>query len=141
MKKWYGSAGICINEHGQLLMVLQGTPEEEKTWSVPSGSKNQNETFEACCTREVFEETGYEVEVIERLKLKETVYDDWQIEAHVHYYLVKITGGKKQIQDPDNLIYEIAWKSVDDLKTLKLTYPEDREFLIDVLSESAHQDA
>ncbi len=30
MNKWTGSAGICINEEGKLLMVLQGAPDEEK---------------------------------------------------------------------------------------------------------------
>lgn len=40
----------------------------------------------------------------------------------------------KKIQDPDNLIYDIAWKSLDELKTLDLGFPEDREFLIDYLN-------
>ena len=30
MQQWFGSSGVCINEHGQLLMVLQGKPEEKK---------------------------------------------------------------------------------------------------------------
>jgi ADP-ribose pyrophosphatase YjhB (NUDIX family) len=51
VEKWVGSSGICINENGQLLMVLQGKPEEKKTWSVPSGGKETNESFEECCER------------------------------------------------------------------------------------------
>lgn len=30
MNKWSGSSAVCINEKGQVLMVLQGTPEEIK---------------------------------------------------------------------------------------------------------------
>jgi hypothetical protein len=30
MQKWFGSSGVCINENGELLMVLQGKPEEDK---------------------------------------------------------------------------------------------------------------
>ena len=37
MQKWFGAAGICINSNGQILMVLQGKPEEKKLWTVPSG--------------------------------------------------------------------------------------------------------
>lgn len=37
MQKWFGSSGVCINENPELLMVLQGKPEEEKMWTVPSG--------------------------------------------------------------------------------------------------------
>ncbi|CEG26249.1 MutT/nudix family protein [Bacillus sp. B-jedd] len=70
MQNWFGAAGVCINEEGQLLMVLQGTPEEEKTWSIPSGTKEENETFEECCIREVEEETGYKVEIIQKLQVK-----------------------------------------------------------------------
>jgi len=52
MEKWFGSSGVCINDNNELLMVLQGKPEEEKTWTVPSGGLENNETYEACCLRE-----------------------------------------------------------------------------------------
>ncbi|CEG26250.1 MutT/nudix family protein [Bacillus sp. B-jedd] len=38
------------------------------------------------------------------------------------------------IQDPDNLIYEIAWKSVDEIRNLELSFPEDRDFLIEAIT-------
>ncbi|MNI15412.1 hypothetical protein D3C73_687090 [compost metagenome] len=41
MNRWVGAAAICVNSDRQLLMVLQGKPEEEKRWSVPSGGKNK----------------------------------------------------------------------------------------------------
>ena len=34
MTHWVGATGVCINSDGQVLMVLQGKPEEEKYWSV-----------------------------------------------------------------------------------------------------------
>ncbi|WP_368901801.1 NUDIX hydrolase [Oceanobacillus oncorhynchi] len=129
--KWFGSAGVCINENGELLMVLQGKPEEEKTWSVPSGGQERNETFEECCIREIKEETGYIVEVIDELKVKKGIYEKINISFEVHYFFVKIVGGKRKIQDPDHLIYDIAWKNIDELQELRLTFPEDRNFLLD----------
>lgn len=130
MEKWSGAAGICVNEQGHLLMVLQGTPEEEKTWSIPSGGKEDGETFEVCCVREIKEETGYLTKVIEKVQVKKRTYDDVQVEAEVHYFEVAIIGGEMQIQDPDQLIYDIAWKTADELKSLPLTFPEDRAFLL-----------
>lgn len=56
--------GVCINESGQLLMVLQGKPEKKKMWSIPSGGKEQRETLEECCIREIKEKTGYTVEIL-----------------------------------------------------------------------------
>ena len=134
MRKWFGASGICMNENGQLLMVLQGMPGERKTWSIPSGGKEHGETFEMCCRREIEEETGYRAEIIEEIKVKRVTYEHLNIAAEVHYFLVKIVGGKRNFQDPDNLIYDIAWKTVDEIKSIELTYPEDRDFLINYMT-------
>ena len=130
MEKWFGAAGICINDNAELLMVLQGKPEEVKTWSIPSGGLEQGESFAQCCIREIEEETGYLVEILEELNVKEGTYNDLGISFEVHYFLVTIIGGQRNIQDPDKLIYEIAWKTEEELEQLELTYPEDRSILI-----------
>lgn len=139
MQKWFGAAGVCVNEEGQLLMVLQGTPEEEKTWSIPSGTKEENETFEQCCIREVEEETGYGVNILRKLQVKRGIIEELKTTLEVHYFLVVIVGGDEMIQDPDNLIYEIAWKSADEIRNLELSFPEDRDFLIgNITSQNQH---
>ncbi|WP_085524039.1 NUDIX hydrolase [Tuberibacillus sp. Marseille-P3662] len=130
MKKWLGSSGVCVNENDELLMVLQGKPDEIKTWSIPSGGQENNETFAECCIREIEEETGYVVEIVDEIKVKSGNYEELNISFEVHYFLVNIVDGERNIQDPDNLIYDIAWKSAEELKNLDLTYPEDKEFLI-----------
>ncbi|ADC52281.1 MutT/nudix family protein (plasmid) [Alkalihalophilus pseudofirmus OF4] len=135
MRKWFGSSGVCINENGQLLMVFQGKPEEKKTWSIPSGGKELDETFEECCIREIEEETGYSGEIIERIKIKRMSYEHLNVTVEAHYFLVRIVGGRKNFQDPDNLIYDIAWKTSDEIKNLELTFPEDREFLINYITK------
>lgn len=63
MNRWVGAAALCVNSDRQLLMVLQGKPEEEKRWSVPSGGKEEDETLEDYCIREVYEETGYRCKI------------------------------------------------------------------------------
>ncbi|NHM30959.1 NUDIX hydrolase [Neobacillus terrae] len=135
MKNWYGAAGVCINEEGKLLMVLQGQPHEKKTWSIPSRSKEKNERFKECCIREVEEETGYIVEVADEIKIKHGHYEDMNITFEVHYFAVKAIGGERVFQDPDQLIYDIAWKTQEELRTLDLSFPEDREFLISYMEE------
>ncbi|MET3698862.1 ADP-ribose pyrophosphatase YjhB (NUDIX family) [Bacillus oleivorans] len=127
MKLWQGAAGLCVNNENKILMVLQGRPDEEKTWSIPSGQKNQNETFEECCAREMFEETGYQVEVMEEFFVKKGENSEWIFE--VRYFYTKWIGGERKFQDPDQLIYDIAWKSADEIENLELTYPEDRDLL------------
>lgn len=126
MKKWFGAAGICVKEQ-KILMVLQGTRDEPKRWSVPSGGLLKGESFEECCIREVREETGYEIKIIRPLFKKETEYGE------VQYFDIAIIGGSAEIKDPDNLIFDIAWKSIEEISSLELTYPDDRESLIQAL--------
>ncbi|MEY8350569.1 NUDIX hydrolase [Bacillus cereus] len=127
MKRWIGSAAICLNEKNEILMVLQGKKKEAKRWSVPSGGQEEGETLEECCVREVWEETGYRVEIID--KIYEKIGVTYGIPVCVHYYLVEQTGGDRNIQDPDGLIYEIDWKRIDEVRKLSLAFPEDYDLL------------
>ncbi|WP_442600669.1 NUDIX hydrolase [Paenibacillus sp. KN14-4R] len=125
-EQWTGAAAICVNTNNEILMVLQGQAHEEKKWSVPSGGKHAYESYEECCKREVFEETGYVIELKEMLFVKNQI---------VHYFLAEVTGGAPSIQDPDELIYEIAWKSAEQIESLELSFEEDRELLIQFLRD------
>lgn len=135
MHEWHGATGICVNDHNELLMVLQGTPDETKTWSVPSGGLEEGETIPECCLREIEEETGYNAEIVETIKVKNRKYEKLNIWFVVHYFKVTIIRGERTIQDPDRLIHKIEWKSVEQIDKLKLTYPEDREFLMNYIKE------
>ncbi|WP_346655595.1 NUDIX hydrolase [Lysinibacillus sphaericus] len=97
MVKWQGAAGICLNEDNHLLMVLQGTKQEA------------TENFERCCIREVYEETGYVVDIVGEVLHKNNNA------VEVRYFETTITGGQMMIHDPDELIYEIAWKSKEEI--------------------------
>ena len=138
MELWEGSAAVCINENGEILMVKQGKEHEEKRWAVPAGGKEINETFEECCLREVFEETGYEVKITRELFMK--TGKSFGIEVNVQYFEVIIIGGEPQIQDPDGLIHEIAWKKVSEMKEEDFGFPEDREFLLRFAAEKHLQE-
>ncbi|WP_409369017.1 NUDIX hydrolase [Lysinibacillus sp. 38-6] len=137
MEKWFGSSAVCINDNNEVLMVLQGKPEEEKTWTVPSGGLENNETYEACCLREFEEETGFVGEIVGEITKKQGNARTYDIAIEVHYFLVKIIGGERVIQDPDNLIYNIAWKTLEDLKILDLSFPEDRALLMHYIENRA----
>jgi ADP-ribose pyrophosphatase YjhB (NUDIX family) len=131
MKRWIGAAAFCVNEHGKVLMVLQGKPEEKKVWALPSGGIEPGETLEMCCIREVREETGYDVEIVKKLHVK--VGQSYGYDVEVHYFECKVVGGSPCIQDPDGLIHDIAWKTFSDIMSLDLSFPEDKAFILDRL--------
>ncbi|ALL20049.1 NUDIX hydrolase [Bacillus tropicus] len=135
MERWIGCAAVCVNERNEVLMVLQGQKGEEKRWSVPSGGLEKGETLEECCIREVWEETGYNVEVVSKIYEKEGI--TYGVPVYVHYYIVKKIGGSMKIQDPDELIHEIAWKRIDEMKKLTLSFPEDYEILNKYINKKA----
>ncbi|WP_261305289.1 NUDIX hydrolase [Paenibacillus andongensis] len=135
MNRWVGAAALCVNSDRQLLMVLQGKPEEEKRWSVPSGGKDEDETLEDCCIREVYEETGYRCKINREIKGKAGAFGP--VEFHVTYFEVEILGGQSTIHDPDGLIYEIAWKTSEQLNDLHFSFPEDKEFLLQYIEQRA----
>ena len=55
----------------------------------------------------------------------------------IHYYVVKKIGGNMKIQDPDELIHEIDWKGIDEVKELSLSFPEDYEVLNKYINKKA----
>ncbi len=78
-------------------------PEGEKRWPIPSGGMEEGETFEQCCSREVWEETGYKVSVLEQIHEKSG--ESYGIAYTVRYFTCEVIGGAPKIQDPDGLIY------------------------------------
>ncbi|QBP39927.1 NUDIX hydrolase [Paenisporosarcina antarctica] len=137
MFKWKGASGVCINEDNQVLVVLQAAHDEEPKWTVPSGGLEDNETFEQCCVREFREETGLKVKVVSKLKDKNGTNEEYKITYELQYFQVKVVSGDLIVQDPDEFILDIAWKSVEELDQLKMSYPEDVEFLKELLENQA----
>lgn len=133
MFHWKGAAGVCINEENQVLFVLQASEEDVAKWSVPSGGLEGTESFEDCCVREFEEETGLKVEVTSTLHTKSGVNKQYGISYELHYFRVKVLSGELILQDPDESVLAIEWKSMKDLQQGNMSYPEDLEFLLDLM--------
>ena len=139
MFSWKGAAGICINEQKEVLMVLQAAPGEEKKWTVPSGTLEEDETIEECCIREFVEETGFVVKTLDKIHNKNGVISEHGISYSVEYFLVEIISGEITMQDPDEFIHDIAWKSLEEIQTLDLAYPEDIHIIEKVIKNAMEE--
>ena len=50
----------------------------------------ENESFDACCIRELAEETGYKIEPIQEFLQMNEYYEDWLFITH--YFVCKVVG-------------------------------------------------
>lgn len=113
--------GILI-ENEKLLMVKHQMGNGKILWSVPGGGMNFGSSAKENLTREFLEETNLEIEVGRYLFVHE--YLNPPLHAMEHFFEVKrINGSVKLGKDPElshtyQILLEIAWKSLDEIKSI-----------------------
>jgi len=104
------SAGGVITraQQGTFEVVLVGRARPER-WSIPKGTPEPEETLEQTAMREVREETGLSVEILERLGDITYWFSVRGVRHHktVHFYLLEATGGSMDQHDWENDY--VAW--------------------------------
>jgi len=81
-------------------------------WCVPKGHPEGEETLEQAAVREVYEETGLEVEILQPLGQIQYEFSAGPklIAKTVHHYLFRQTGGDLTVEgDPDQEAVEARW--------------------------------
>ncbi len=131
---WRGSAAICVDA-GRVLLVHGGDPGDDKRWGLPGGALAEGmpqESFEACCRREVLEETGCAVTVGRLVRVK-THSPLLPSAFQCRIFEVRLLGGVPQPQDPDGDVDAAAWFTRDELARLDFHFPEDRALILEHL--------
>ena len=79
------------------------------TWSLPKGTPERAETTEQTALREVHEETGLEMRIVDTVGDIHYRFtrDGIRIDKTVHYFLMEPTGG--DIADHDHEFEEVRW--------------------------------
>jgi 8-oxo-dGTP diphosphatase len=70
-----GVGGVVIAD-GQTLLIRRGSEPLRGEWSIPGGSLELGETLEEGVARELLEETGLEVRVLELIEVFDRIYRD-----------------------------------------------------------------
>lgn len=119
----FSSGGVIYHE-GKVLTLYHRV---KKTIEFPKGGIEPGETKEEACLREVYEETGYKTQIIQRLKPSTFEFDHGDDKKHykktVYNYLLEIIDLNKE-PTPQRLPteqYDNLWLTTDDALT-KLTY-------------------
>ena len=82
------AAAVIFNNDNEILLV-KSTYQRFHPWGLPGGSLDYGESAEEATLREVWEETGFQVQ-IERLLVVKT----WRPDRVGMYYLCRIVGGE-----------------------------------------------
>lgn len=98
------------------------------TWSLPKGTPDDGETPEQTALREVREETGLLVSILDEVGDIHYRFarDGRRIDKTVRYYLMEATGG--DLADHDHEFEEVRWVGLGEAEAL-LSFPTERKIL------------
>ena len=101
--------GAIVVDRGRVLLVRRGTEPLRGQWSLPGGLVEVGEALTAALVREVNEETGLDVKVVELIELLDRIHrEDGRVRFHyvIADYLCKVVGGSlRAASDAD----EVRW--------------------------------
>jgi 8-oxo-dGTP diphosphatase len=116
-----GVGALVINEDA-VLLVRRGNPPLKGTWSLPGGRCRDDERTSEAVRREVREECGIEIDVLDFLKLFEYIEQDDIGKVKYHYVVFDFkalykSGTLKHSTDAS----DARWVRIDELDKYKLT--------------------
>ena len=117
-----GCSAVIFDEKREKVLLTERA--DNKQWCLPSGGVDAGETVEETCIREVYEETGLNVRVIELVGVysdpnRVVEYPDGN-KAHVIAlsFTAEIIGGKLGLSDETTDFGYFAIKEMDELDML-----------------------
>jgi len=129
----FAAGGIVLSEDKILLVKNKKgdtSTNSEPWWGYPKGHLEEGEKPSEAAVREVFEETGFEVEIVNNKPVAESRYEIEQsgeiLQKTVWFYEMEVVTPFKK--EPDDEIDEIALVGFESALDL-LTHDEDRKIL------------
>lgn len=116
-----GVGGVVVDD-GRALLIKRAHPPLQGEWSIPGGTLEVGETLLEAVGRELEEETGIEVRVVELIEVFERVFRDDAGRVKYHFvildYLCEALDGEARAGSD---VTDVAWASERDLGRFSLT--------------------
>ncbi len=126
---WVGGARVVVlNDQNEVLMVRH-RQDDKNIWLVPGGNVDKDENSLEAAVREVKEETGIDVEIIQLIWHVEEVSAE-RGQRFVNFFLGKSIGGELHLgNDPERgenqqVMEEVLFVSRERIQDLDVLYPE-----------------
>lgn len=104
-----GCGGIIIKEKSVLLIRRMNSRTVNNLWANPGGKVEDGESLEDTCIRELSEELGIDVEIIQRLSDYED-YRNNELFGRYTGFLVRIAKGEPYRKEPDKIAEVRYWQ-------------------------------
>lgn len=129
------AGGVVVRaeaDRPSLVVGMRRRGRDGATWTLPKGTPDPGETIEQTALREVGEETGLEVRIVEPVGSIEYdfVQDRRRIHKTVHYFLMEPVGGDLARHDLE--FEQVRWVGFDEAPAL-LTFQTERDLVTTVL--------
>lgn len=116
-----GVGGVVISD-GRVLLIKRGHPPLEGQWSIPGGTLEVGETLTDGVQRELAEETGVEVRVLDLIEVFERILRDQQGAIQYHFvildYLCEVVSAEARAGSD---VKDVAWATEKQLVEYSLT--------------------
>lgn len=124
---------VVIREDGKYLLVQEKQPKVYGLWNIPAGHVDKGEAIEAAAIREVKEESGYDVELGDKIGIyQETVESPVR-----HAFRATVIGGALKIQPEE--ILDANWFSYDEITAMKDEAKLRVEWIYDAITQVERQ--
>lgn len=119
VEKAESAGGIVYRKSDDGLDIVICGRDTDGIWGLPKGTPDPGESLEETAVREVTEETGLDVRILDKVGVVEYWFAREGIRYHkwVHHYLMEATGGDTSRHDVE---YDrVEWRPIGEaLKTL-----------------------
>jgi 8-oxo-dGTP diphosphatase len=116
-----GVGGVVI-AGGRTLLIRRGSAPMEGQWSIPGGMLELGESIVEGVRRELAEETGIEVRVLDLIEVFERIIPGEGGRTRYHFvildYLCEMVSGQAQAASD---VTDVAWAREDELEKYSLT--------------------
>jgi len=117
-----GAGAIIFNKEGKIFLAKRGAEARNEThrWEFPGGGVEFGETLENALVREIREEFGFVVDVVQLLDVVNHILPEEKQHWVSPTYLCRYKNGKPSIKEPLKC-EEIGWFNIDAIPSKDLS--------------------
>lgn len=114
--------GVLIEQENKFLLIKRASDPDKGLWSIPGGLVELGEKAKDAAIREVHEETGLIVDIIDRIGVMDKIIPDEDNRIKYHFIIIdfkaKVRGGCLQPLDDAS---DAIWVEQDNFNKYELT--------------------